>query len=167
MRIESCFHWNGQSVTLPFHTVCGPAPRTSLSNTHAWPMFTRTGWDQVRLFLQLWVHPSYDRIEWCMLHTMRGPNLPLCEWFRVLPLDVSGCPVLSVHILQHLSLLCTWGKRWCAPPVVICILMADNSIYQGLSLVGNLWTSVHMGEVSSFATLDQWPNLHNGDKTTE
>ena len=95
---------------------------------------------------------------------MRGPNLPLGEWFRVLPLDVSGCPVSPVHILQYLSFLCTWGKRWCAPPVVMCMLMADDSIYQGLSRVGNLRTIIHMEEVSLFATLDQWPNLPNGEE---
>ena len=48
-----------------------------------------------------------DRVVW--LQTMRGPNLPLGEWFRILPSVVSGYPVSPVHILQHLSCVCTWG----------------------------------------------------------
>ena len=47
---------------------------------------------------------------------------------------------------------------------VMCMLMVDDSIYQGLSRVGNLRTIVHMGEVLSFATLDQCPNLPNGEE---
>jgi len=76
---------------------------------------------------------------------MRGPNLPLGEWFRVLPLDVSGCPVSPVHILQHLSFLCTWGNRWCAPPIVMYLVMVDESIYVGPSPVGNLKNQVPRG----------------------
>ena len=41
---------------------------------------------------------------------MRGPFLPLGEWFKILPSTVSGCPVSPVHILHHLSFLCTWGN---------------------------------------------------------
>ena len=76
---------------------------------------------------------------------MRGPFLPLGEWFWILPSVVGGCPVSPVHIPQHLSCLCTWGGRWCAPPIVMDVVMVDNSIYEGLSLVGNLRTIVRMG----------------------
>ena len=76
---------------------------------------------------------------------MREPNLPLGEWFWILPSEVSGYPVSPVHILQHLSFLCTWGERWCAPPVVKYCVLADDSIYEGLSLVGNLRTSARVG----------------------
>ena len=62
------------------------------------------------LFLQLSVHSSCDRVEWYVLHTMRRPFSPLVEWFRILLLDVSGCPVSPVYILHHLSFLCTWGN---------------------------------------------------------
>ena len=76
---------------------------------------------------------------------MRGPILPLGEWFWILPSEVSGYPVSPVHILQHLSCLCTWGERWCAPPIVMYVVMVDDSIYEGLSLVGNLITSARLG----------------------
>ena len=76
---------------------------------------------------------------------MRGPNLPLGEWFRVLPTVISGCPVYPVHIPQHLSCLYTWGERWCVPPIVMYGVMVDNSIYEGLSLVGNLRTIARLG----------------------
>ena len=89
---------------------CGPAPYTLFADTHSWLLFTRTGQDLVRLFLQLSVHSSCDRVEWCRLQTMRGVFLPLGEWFWILPTVGSGCPVSSVHILQHLSLVCTWGN---------------------------------------------------------
>ena len=69
---------------------------------------------------------------------MRGPNLLLGEWFRILPLDVSGYPVSLIHILQHLSFLCTWENRWCEPPVVLYMVMVDKSTYVGPSSVGNL-----------------------------
>ena len=69
---------------------------------------------------------------------MKGSNLPLGEWFRILPSAVSGCPMSPVHILHHLPCLCTWGKRWCAPPVVMYLVMADEIIYVGPSPVGNL-----------------------------
>ena len=76
---------------------------------------------------------------------MRGPILPLGEWFWILPTAVSGCPVSPVHTLQHLSFLCTWGERWCAPPVVKYVVMVDDSIYEGRSLVGNLRTNARVG----------------------
>ena len=47
--------------------------------------------------------------------------------------------VSSIRTLQHLSFLCTWGKRWRAPLVVMLgVRMADDIIYRGLSPVGNL-----------------------------
>ena len=84
---------------------------------------------------------------------MRGPFIPLCEWFRILPNVFSDCPASPVHTQQHLSFVCTWGKRRCAPPVVSFRVMADNSIYEGLSPVGNLKTSTSIECVPSFATL--------------
>jgi len=53
-----------------------------------------------------------------MLHTMRGPNLSLGEWFRILPLDVNICPVSTVHILPHLSFLSTWGVGYVHNPLL-------------------------------------------------
>ena len=76
---------------------------------------------------------------------MRGPNLPLGEWFRIFPSAVSGCPVSPVHIRQHLLFLYTWGNRWCAPPIVMYLVMADESIYVGPSPVGNLKNQVPRG----------------------
>ena len=76
---------------------------------------------------------------------MRGPFLPLGEWFRILPTVISGCPVSPVHIPQHLSCLCTWGERWCAPPIVMYVVLAEDSIYEGLSPVGNLRTNARVG----------------------
>ena len=75
---------------------------------------------------------------------MRGPNIPLGEWFRILPSVVSGFPVSPVHILQHLFFLCPWGKRWCAPPGIVYKVMVDDIIYEGLSQVGNLGTNSSM-----------------------
>ena len=37
------------------------------------------------------------------------------------------------------------GERWCAPPVVMYVVMVDDSIYEGLSPVGNLRTSTRVG----------------------
>ena len=37
------------------------------------------------------------------------------------------------------------GERWCAPPIVMYVMMTDDSIYEGLSLVGNLRTIVRLG----------------------
>ena len=37
------------------------------------------------------------------------------------------------------------GGRWGAPPVVKYCVLADDSIYEGLSLVGNLRTSNRVG----------------------
>ena len=43
--------------------------------------------------------------------------------------------ILFVHV----------GERWCAPPVVKYLVLADDSIYEGLSPVGNLRTSARVG----------------------
>ena len=75
---------------------------------------------------------------------MREPNLPLSEWFWILPTVGSGCPVSLVHILHHLS-FCVLGERWCAPPIVIYVVMVDDSIYEGRFLVGNLRTIAQLG----------------------
>ena len=50
------------------------------------------------LFLQLSVHSSCDRVEWCRLQTMRGPFFPLGEVFRIFPSTVSGYPVSPVLV---------------------------------------------------------------------
>ena len=76
---------------------------------------------------------------------MRRLHLPLGEWYRILPNAVSGCLVSLVHIIQHLPCLCTWGKYWCAPLVVVYMVMADDIIYEGLSQVGNLRISALVG----------------------
>ena len=76
---------------------------------------------------------------------MRGPFLLLDEWFRILLSVVSGYSVSSVYIPQHLFFLCTCGNRWCVPPVVMYVGMVDDSIYEGLSPVGNLRTMALMG----------------------
>ena len=77
---------------------------------------------------------------------MRRPFLPLGEWFRTLPsFSQWYYQVSPVYILQHLSFLCTWGNRWCAPPVVKYLVLADDSIYESLSPVGNLRTIARVG----------------------
>ena len=76
---------------------------------------------------------------------MRGPILPLGEWFWILPTVGSGYPVSPIHILQYLYFLCTLGERWCAPPVVMYVVMGDDSIYDGQFPVGNLRTSIRVG----------------------
>ena len=78
--------------------------------------------------------------------------ISLGEWFRILPNVFIDCPVFPVRILQNLFFFSTWGNRWCAPPVVFYVVMADDSIYEGISIVGNLTTSALIGQVSSFAT---------------
>ena len=60
---------------------------------------------------------------------MRGSNIPLGEWFMILSLDVSRCLVSPIHILQHLSFLCTWGSRLCVQPIVMYMEMVDHIIY--------------------------------------
>ena len=50
------------------------------------------------------------------------------------------CPHPSAFILfVHM------GERWSAPPVVMYGMLADDSIYEGLSLFGNLRTIAHAG----------------------
>ena len=47
--------------------------------------------------------------------------------------------VSSIRTLQYLSFLCTWGKLWRAPLIVMLgVKMADDIIYRGLSPVENL-----------------------------
>ena len=36
------------------------------------------------------------------------------------------------------------GERWCVPPVVRYVEMVDDSIYEGLSPVGNLRTNARL-----------------------
>ena len=76
---------------------------------------------------------------------MRRSFLPLDEWFKILPRRsqwMSGvfCPYSAAFILAlHL------GEWWCAPRVVMCIVMIDDSFYGGLYPVGNLKTVAIMG----------------------
>ena len=70
---------------------------------------------------------------------MRRPFLSLGEWFWILPSVVSGCPVSPIHILHHLSFLRTWGI------IVMYVVIVDDSICEGLSLVGNLRTIARLG----------------------
>ena len=37
------------------------------------------------------------------------------------------------------------GERWCAPPVVKYLVLADDSIYESISPVGNLRTIARVG----------------------
>ena len=89
--------------------------------------------------LQLWS----CRVVW--VQTIRGLFLPLGEWFRIFPSEVSGCPMSPVHIPRHSFFLCTCGSRLCAQPVVMYMEMTDDIIYLGLSPVGNLRTIARMG----------------------
>ena len=57
------------------------------------------------------------------------------QWMSSVPCPYSTAFILFVHE----------GGRWCAPPVVRYVVMVDDSIYKGLSLVGNLRTIVRMG----------------------
>ena len=110
--------WSISHIIFPY--VSGLVSQTFLVNAHDWPLFTRTGQDLVRLFIQLSVHSSCDRVEWCRLQTMRGQFFPLGERLRILPSEVSGCPVSPVHILQYLSFLCTWGNS-CVRNPLLCM----------------------------------------------
>ena len=87
----------------------GRAPRSSCQITHARPLFTRTGLDQVRLLPQLSVHSSCGIVQWCKLQSMRPPLLPLGEWFTSL-IRKSGFAVMC-----HLSVPCSiyyFNVRW-------------------------------------------------------
>ena len=85
---------------------------------------------------------------------MRVPSFPLGEWFKILPSAVSRYSVSPVHILQHLSFLCTGGIGGMRHPL-LCIVISYDIIYEGLSQVGNLRTSAPVEKGSSFTTLDQ------------
>ena len=118
-------HWVVFSLELPvshitFPYIGVPVPHTFLSDAHAWQLFTKTSQDLIRLSLQLSVHSSCYRVEWCRLQTMRGPFFFLGEWFRILPTAVSECPVSPVYILQNLIYLCTWGDG-CARNPLLCM----------------------------------------------
>ena len=83
-------------------------------------------------------------IEWSRLRTMRGPFLSLGELWRIIPNVFSGCPIPCPYPAAF-TFLCTFWKRWCAPPVVKCLVMVNDSIYRSLSPVGNLRTIAPMG----------------------
>ena len=51
------------------------------------------------------------------------------------PLSIS----YKIYPFAHL------GERWCAPPVVMYVVMGDDSIYEGQSPVGNLRISARVG----------------------
>ena len=53
------------------------------------------------------------------------------------------CPLSIFHSIYPVCAL--GGGRWCAPPIVMDVVMVDNSIYEGLSLVGNLRTIALLG----------------------
>ena len=56
------------------------------------------------------------------------------QWISSVP-----CPHPTVYILfVHL------GERWCAPLIVMYVVMVDDSIYEGRSLVGNLRTNARV-----------------------
>ena len=57
------------------------------------------------------------------------------QWMSCVPCPYSTAFILFVHL----------GGRWCAPPIVMDVVMVDNSIYEGLSLVGNLGTITRLG----------------------
>ena len=57
------------------------------------------------------------------------------QWISYFPCPHSIAFILFVHL----------GERWCAPPVVRYVMMVDDSIYEGLSPVGNLSTSTRVG----------------------
>ena len=37
------------------------------------------------------------------------------------------------------------GKRWCAPPVVMYVVLVDDNIYEGISPVENFKTNARVG----------------------
>ena len=57
------------------------------------------------------------------------------QWMSCVPCPYPTAFIFFVHL----------GERWCAPPVVRCVVMVDDNIYEGLSLVGNLRTNVRVG----------------------
>ena len=58
-----------------------------------------------------------------------------CQWISCVPCSYPTAFILFVHL----------GERWCAPPIVMYGVMVDDSIYEGLSLVGNLITIARLG----------------------
>ena len=56
---------------------------------------------------------------------------------------------MDVQCLLSISYIiypfCVLGERWCAPPIVIYVVMVDDSIYEGRFLVGNLRTIAQLG----------------------
>ena len=100
----------------------------------------KTGQDQVRLLPQLLVHPSCDLVEWCKLRIMRIPILPPGEWFTSLTRRTRFAVMCLLFVPCSIyPFLCTWGKQWRAPLVVMLgVKMADDIIYRDLSPVGNL-----------------------------
>ena len=57
------------------------------------------------------------------------------QWISSVPCPYPTAFILFVHL----------GERWCAPPIVMYGVMVDDSIYEGLSLVGNLITIARLG----------------------
>ena len=51
------------------------------------------------------------------------------------PLFISYSIILFVHLRE----------RWCVPPIVMYVVMVDDSIYDGVFLVGNDWTIARLG----------------------
>ena len=108
--------WPVSHITVPY--VSGTVSSTFFSDTHAWPLFTRTGSDQVRLFLQLSVHFSCDRAEWCRLQTIWGDRIFLYASGSgsSRSMSVDGlCPLsMSYSIYLFCALGGGWGVRLCA-----------------------------------------------------
>ena len=57
------------------------------------------------------------------------------QWMSSVPYPYPTLFILFVHL----------GERWCAPPVVMEVVMVDDIIYEGLSFVGNLRTIARVG----------------------
>ena len=57
------------------------------------------------------------------------------QWMSCVPCPYFTAFILFVHV----------GERCCAPPVVKYLVLADDSIYESLSLVGNFRTSARVG----------------------
>ena len=57
------------------------------------------------------------------------------QWMSGVPCPYSTSFTFFVHM----------GEQWYAPPIVMSLAMTDDSIYKGLSLVGNMRTSDQKG----------------------
>ena len=57
------------------------------------------------------------------------------QWMFSVPCPYPTAFIVFVHL----------GERWCAPPIVMYMVMVDDSIYEGPSPVGNLRTSARVG----------------------